>query len=473
MKALGRRQLGRTDRHVRRGRMTLSAGAPQRRLAFMAEEALRLCTLPGEEHGRVYNFRRLHVQNLPVDGDRKAWLDAFQHALEAQAAAAVHGMHPQAHLAEAVFFRSEQERSECLIRRLARGMAPTAWFWRQIIGSPSQLSTSALAERVIESLLQTSASWSAVAAGLLGAIPPAELVAFLKMLPDRAIRQWLEELGSEDDTYLPSIRLSENTRSLVATVTEAFGLDEPRCLWIASLEVIARQPSAVETHSAVAIARSALRAIPTLAEADDRSVTKIGVLDDVHQSEQERTNLKEFATPAQETRRHSDGSRAFESDVPTPPICYGESTAGAGLFFLLNALRILRANTQVFSLLFLARLFEHLSDHVEIEQDDPIRFWARDIQAQSEPEEIDPRQVRIWSWKLRRWCWRAGHISVREIIRRPGFVTLAPTNLDVTLSIDSVDIRIRRMGLDLDPGWVPWFGRVVHFHYRFRGEPLG
>jgi hypothetical protein len=25
---------------------------------------------------------------------------------------------------------------------------------------------------------------------------------------------------------------------------------------------------------------------------------------------------------------------------------------------------------------------------------------------------------------------------------------------------------VRRLGLDIDPGWLPWFGRVVAFHYR-------
>jgi len=29
---------------------------------------------------------------------------------------------------------------------------------------------------------------------------------------------------------------------------------------------------------------------------------------------------------------------------------------------------------------------------------------------------------------------------------------------------------VRRLGLDLDPGWLPWFGRVVRFHYLPRGE---
>jgi hypothetical protein len=60
-------------------------------------------------------------------------------------------------------------------------------------------------------------------------------------------------------------------------------------------------------------------------------------------------------------------------------------------------------------------------------------------------------------------------MSAREVVTRGGRVWLTRAELDVTLPHDAVDIRIRRSGLDVDPGWVPWlgpFGRVVRFHYR-------
>ena len=41
--------------------------------------------------------------------------------------------------------------------------------------------------------------------------------------------------------------------------------------------------------------------------------------------------------------------------------------------------------------------------------------------------------------------------------------------IDVTLPMSAVDLRIRRAGLDIDPGYLPWFGRVVHFHYHVEG----
>ncbi len=39
------------------------------------------------------------------------------------------------------------------------------------------------------------------------------------------------------------------------------------------------------------------------------------------------------------------------------------------------------------------------------------------------------------------------------------------THLDLGLETTSIDLALRLSGLDLDPGWVPWLGRVVRFHY--------
>jgi hypothetical protein len=71
---------------------------------------------------------------------------------------------------------------------------------------------------------------------------------------------------------------------------------------------------------------------------------------------------------------------------------------------------------------------------------------------------------------VRRWCWRTGKVTVRDVVSRTGVFSVNRTDLDVSLPIEEADIRVRRIGLDLDPGWLPWFGRVVRFHYLFRGE---
>jgi len=172
-------------------------------------------------------------------------------------------------------------------------------------------------------------------------------------------------------------------------------------------------------------------------------------------------------------RRIAYDEAQFESPpdaAARPDRCFGEATEGAGLYFLLNALRYLRTEDDLSDPSFLAHFFRRAACHAGIAADDPILLWTTATLDQADAHEVDERRLRIWLLDVRRWCWRNGRISVRDVVRRPGRVTLTRTHLDVTLALDEVDIRIRRVGLDLDPGWVAWFGRVVHFHYLDRGE---
>jgi hypothetical protein len=51
------------------------------------------------------------------------------------------------------------------------------------------------------------------------------------------------------------------------------------------------------------------------------------------------------------------------------------------------------------------------------------------------------------------------------LARRPGAIVVTRTHVDVLFRYNQVDLAVRRAGLDIDPGWVPWLGRVVQFHY--------
>lgn len=73
--------------------------------------------------------------------------------------------------------------------------------------------------------------------------------------------------------------------------------------------------------------------------------------------------------------------------------------------------------------------------------------------------------LRAWLTALRRWCRRYLGVGVREIVCRPGRVVVTRTHVDVLFDLNQADARLRRGGLDLNPAWVPWLGRVVTFHY--------
>ncbi len=47
----------------------------------------------------------------------------------------------------------------------------------------------------------------------------------------------------------------------------------------------------------------------------------------------------------------------------------------------------------------------------------------------------------------------------------PGRIAATATHLEAAMPASRVRLAVRRAGLDLDPGWVPWLGRVVTFVY--------
>ncbi|HEU4451749.1 MAG TPA: hypothetical protein VFR81_01780 [Longimicrobium sp.] len=73
--------------------------------------------------------------------------------------------------------------------------------------------------------------------------------------------------------------------------------------------------------------------------------------------------------------------------------------------------------------------------------------------------------VDAWATALRRWCRRRARVGLRALVLRRGRIASTRTHVDVTMPLSSADVRVRAAGLDLDPGWVPWLGRVVAFHY--------
>ena len=74
-----------------------------------------------------------------------------------------------------------------------------------------------------------------------------------------------------------------------------------------------------------------------------------------------------------------------------------------------------------------------------------------------------------WLTASRRWLRRHAGIGLADLVRRPAGLAATPTHVDLHFDLAQADLRLRRAGLDLDPGWLPWFGRVVSFHYEQRG----
>jgi hypothetical protein len=177
--------------------------------------------------------------------------------------------------------------------------------------------------------------------------------------------------------------------------------------------------------------------------------------------------------------------------------CIGQATSAAGFFFLLNSLhrigiaQALAAGLSQAGPDFLPQLLLRLAAQAGVSQDDPVWVWLKSLltvtdcadgrlrcDASCWPSSLQPSRdtvtvdyiSRVWYLAVRRWCWRVARINVTDIVSRQGVFSVNRTDLDISLPLDETDIRIRQAGLDLDPGWIPWFGRVVRFHYLYREE---
>ena len=100
-----------------------------------------------------------------------------------------------------------------------------------------------------------------------------------------------------------------------------------------------------------------------------------------------------------------------------------------------------------------------------------VRLLARDLPVTRGPS-IEPQNdldllLDSWLVAMRRWCRRYARVGLRDLVCRPGRVSATSTHVDAVFDHRQADIRVRKAGLDLDPGWIPWFGRVVSFHYQY------
>jgi hypothetical protein len=52
-----------------------------------------------------------------------------------------------------------------------------------------------------------------------------------------------------------------------------------------------------------------------------------------------------------------------------------------------------------------------------------------------------------------------------ELLLRRADLSLTATHVDLRMSLEGVRLSVRLAGLDVDPGWVPAFSRVISFHF--------
>lgn len=165
-------------------------------------------------------------------------------------------------------------------------------------------------------------------------------------------------------------------------------------------------------------------------------------------------------------------------DTRLPPIDQTEEspaprqfhTSEGGLFYLLNVLahpvlaRLLEAGHEPGW----QRLYR-LGLHLGLAADGDLRrFLAARLQLADVSELNDLTALQDEPRILAQADRLYGHLPCwgPELLDVPATVSHSRSRLDVYYPLDAVRLDVRRAGLDIDPGWLPWLGLVVRFHYR-------
>jgi hypothetical protein len=434
----------RSSRHVRRARLCAAPDTPSRRLAARLEEALRLASLPGENEGRAYFFQHVRVSRLPADGDRRAWLNQFQGALEEEASAAVHGADSRASSASVIYFRSRQEGLEILLGRLVERRPVREWFWPMLVrgvsaaagpGTPTNPLGPHSVPVIVEALRSTPSEWVAVAASLF-ATPRIDPVRLLERIPDVVAQEWLREMDGGRSVPAQAVpSLSIRTQRVLGEVLRAFGFESPRALWFAAMTVLHESPSDLAAGTVLERASAALRSLAPpgrVARADREKdgepvVGKLWAHEEAESKQpggdaSAESDIRDAASsiPLSQPGGATPDDRipetreavAAEPNQPAPYVWLvdGAPTRAAGLFFLLNVLARIGMPEAIASGLatatpdLLPRLLLRLARHSRISADDSVTQWlAAQLDASADASAVQ-REVRKWAVAVRRWC---------------------------------------------------------------------
>ena len=475
----------RSARQVRCLRLRTWDSGDRLRVQTMLEEALRLTTLPGEDQGRLYYFRRLRLPALPASGASGEWIARCAEHLLAIGRSASPAVAAGAESADAVFFASAAEPFTAVLLRLLSGREAREWFWAAATAVPPDLPPSQRIAQLLEMWRFQPAGWSAVARELLAVVPCERMLRLIEQIPVAHAAAWLDELAPESGqrTPLPVPVFRPDVREIVYRLRMRLNSHDPRLVWFCMLALLDAAPALAQDGGLRAMAQIA--ASPFRApEAEPRRQedTRAGAPLKAPRA----TVVEEPSRPGEAQEPAISGAGESSDDQAGADV--GLDTAFAGLYFLLTPLRCegiaqaIEEHPELAASRFVERVLLRLAERARVPPRDPVLqplLKATECVACEKDPVVLPRSFasirrlrpsgdlseRLWAAAVRRWCHVHAKLPLAAVVARPGRFYPTATSLDVLLPMSTVDIRIRRCGLDLDPGYLPWLGQAVHFTY--------
>jgi hypothetical protein len=470
---------------------------------------------------RLLLLRRLDFGRVPVGRSAAYWARAAGSRIADARSRALHGASPGAERADAVWFHSSGEAWMLLLRALASGNVPAAWFWRLAVpgwnGAPLSVwlpevmreaarnpevlvrAAHALAPvieagawaRTLAALAATSAPMpqAGEAAGLAAAEATAIAAAIVRRLKERLAPAALASIaaamhsgagGPAARAWLVRLVLTARVPELAAApLVLAEAGNALMGLLSATRGPFDRDPTdaAATAGPARSLDEPSPRDPMPLAKDLAASANKVGNPEDLDAS---ANKVRTPDEPAAHDIRARDNdmaeaarSETLDPDVLLPAIAVERVSQVAGLFLVVPALSRLGLSGWLDRHPALAyegfahRLLATIAARMGAGPQDPVlRALMPDDTAGAEIATRDPPELNAWRIGLDRWLRRKARIGLAETVRRRGWIVADAERISVRFRLDDADIRLRRRALDIDPGWVPWLGLTVHYVYR-------
>lgn len=187
-------------------------------------------------------------------------------------------------------------------------------------------------------------------------------------------------------------------------------------------------------------------------------------------------------SPAQRTADRPPGVAAIRADSPHPALQFTAPernpafdhfhTGQGGLFYLLNFLNRTEAQTLLGDFRELLPSgwgwLYRVGQELLLDETDPVVAFLATQLGFDHPAELEllpplPARAELLElarcWYGRADLWQPGLLHLTAVIR------FTPSHVDMHLAMSAVQLPVRLAGLDINPGWLPWLGRVVTFHY--------
>ncbi|MBT9464998.1 hypothetical protein [Hydrogenophaga sp.] len=437
--------MGAADRTVQHLHLRAPSAQAAVRAVHRLEDALRCASLP-DAGERVLLVRRLHLGRLPEGLSSQSLSLLIEQRVAAVGGAWVHGGEERAAFSDTVFFEGRWQAASIALDRRARGLPLSAWYWRAALPDvPLQDDPQVLVPglwRCLEREAAAPASHSALVADAVARGHGDWLVRYLShTLASAQTAAHAQEIA--DDPW-DGVDAEEG----VVHYRHPHGVDVPRA-WPAALHAHLRaagwRTHRTGTPPPPSVGRSVSQGAPT---------SPMGLAEG-------RARVAPAAPDAVATGTRADVAAQEDADP-------GSATLVGGLLFLLPVLSGLGFGgwqAQHADQPLCSPILRLALQHLRVPETDAA--WAL----------VDslPSGAGLWThgdlaagWldACRRHLYRAERLSLARLCRRPARLQWSATHLGVQLDLRHADIRVRRQGLDLDPGWLPWLGRVVTFRYQ-------